>query len=143
MLKKMTAVILSLVLALISYQAFALGLQKDNNVAEPQYTHITTMDGSFDIKNGTAEFCGTGRSRYAETTTVVQVTLQKRAADSEKWTTVCSWTGTAEGKATAQVYEEKKVTSGYDYRIYIKCTIKDAEGVIQETDSMYSRIVSY
>ena len=143
MLKKMTAVILALVLGLISCQAFALKTQKDDNAVEPQYTHITNMGGSFDIQNGTAECSGSGRSRYAETTTVVRVTLQKRATDSKVWTRVCSWTGTAEGKTTARVSEEKKVTAGYDYRICIKGTIKDAEGVIQETDSMYSRIVSY
>ena len=76
MLKKMTAVILALVLGLISCQAFA---QKDDSASEPQYTHITNMGGSFDIQNGTAECSGSGRSRYAETTTVVRVTLQKRA----------------------------------------------------------------
>ena len=112
MLKKMTAVILALVLGLISCQAFALETQKDDNAVEPQYTHITNMGGSFDIQNGTAECSGSGRSRYAETTTVVRVTLQKRAAGSKVWTRVCSWTGTAEGKATARVSEEKKVTAG-------------------------------
>ena len=83
MLKKMTAVILALVLGLISCQAFALKTQKDDNAVEPQYTHITNMGGSFDIQNGTAECSGSGRSRYAETTTVVRVTLQKRATDSK------------------------------------------------------------
>lgn len=68
MLKKMTAVILALVLGLISCQAFALKTQKDDNAVEPQYTHITNMGGSFDIQNGTAECSGSGRSRYAETT---------------------------------------------------------------------------
>ena len=38
MLKKMTAVILALVLGLISCQAFALETQKDDNAVEPQYT---------------------------------------------------------------------------------------------------------
>ena len=49
MLKKMTAVILALVLGLISCQAFALKTQKDDNAVEPQYTHITNMGGRFDI----------------------------------------------------------------------------------------------
>ena len=58
MLKKMTAVILALVLGLISCQAFALKTQKDDNAVEPQYTHITNMGGSLDIQNGTAECSG-------------------------------------------------------------------------------------
>lgn len=143
MLKKMTAVILALVLGLISCQVVAVAAQKDDNAVEPRYTHIATINGSISIEDGTAVCYATGRSRYAETTTVVRVTLQKRAPTSEVWTTVYSWTGTAEGTATAQVLGEKTVTAGYDYRIYITCTIKDAEGVIQEKDTMYSRIVSY
>ena len=143
MLKKMSIVILVLVLGLFPYQTLAVAMQKDNSTVEPQYTHIATMGGSFDIKNGTAVCCGTGRSRYAETTTVVKVTLQKRAANSKVWVPVCSWSETAAGKATARVNEEKKVSSGYDYRIYIKCTIKDSSGGVKETDGIYSRIVSY
>ena len=143
MLKKMSIIILALVLGLFSYQAFAVAMQKDDSTVEPQYTHIATMGGSFDIKTGTAICCGTGRSRYAETTTVVKVTLQKRAANSKVWVPVCSWSETATGKETVRVNEEKIVSSGYDYRIYIKCTIKDSSGEVKETDGMYSRIVSY
>jgi len=143
MLKKMSIIILALVLGLFSYQAFAVAMQKDGSTVEPQYTHIATMGGSFDIKNGTAICCGTGRSRYAETTTVVKVTLQKRSSNSKVWTPVCSWSNTAMGKETARVNKEKKVSPGYDYRIYIKCTIKDSSGEVKETDGMYSRIVSY
>ena len=62
MLKKMTAVILALVLGLISCQAFALETQKHDNAVEPQYTHNTNMGGSFDIQNGTAECSGRNRN---------------------------------------------------------------------------------
>ena len=41
----------------------------------------------------------------------MRVTLQKRAAGSKAWTPVSSWSGTAEGKATARVSEEKKVAA--------------------------------
>lgn len=143
MLKKISIVILALVLGLFSYQTFAVAMQKDDSTMEPQYTHIAIMGGSFDIKNGTAVCCGTGESRYAETTTVVKVTLQKRSSNSKVWTPVCSWSNTAMGKETARVNKEKKVSSGYDYRIYIKCTIKDSSGKVKEADGIYSRIVSY
>lgn len=41
----------------------------------------------------------------------MRVTLQKRAAGSKAWMPVSSWSGTAEGKATARVSEEKKVAA--------------------------------
>ena len=41
----------------------------------------------------------------------MRVTLQKRAAGSKAWTPVSPWSGTAEGKATARVSEEKKVAA--------------------------------
>ena len=41
----------------------------------------------------------------------MRVTLQKRAAGSKAWTPVSSCSGTAEGKATARVSEEKKVAA--------------------------------
>ena len=41
----------------------------------------------------------------------MRVTLQKRAEGSKAWTPVSSWSGTAEGKATARVSEEKKVAA--------------------------------
>ena len=41
----------------------------------------------------------------------MRVTIQKRAAGSKAWTPVSSWSGTAEGKATARVSEEKKVAA--------------------------------
>lgn len=143
MLKKMTAIILALVFGLFSCQAIAAVTQKDDNIVELQYTHIAAVSGSFDIKDGKAFCHGSGRSRYAETTTVVSVTLQKRAANSKVWTSVRSWSETTTGTATARVNEEKEVSAGYDYRIYVKCTIKDSSGTVKEADSMYSRIISY
>lgn len=143
MLKKMTALVIALVFGLFSCQAVAEAMQKDDTSVELQYTHIAAISGSFDIRDGKALCFGSGRSRYTETTTVIYVALQRRTANSNVWMTVCSWSETASGKTTACVDEEKKVSTGYNYRIYIKCTIKDSSGAIKETDSMYSRVISY
>ena len=142
-LRRMCVVILIFVLGLYAHQVFAEATQKEDNVAGLQYTHIDKMGGSFDIKNGTAICCGNGRSRYTDTSTTVRVSLQKRAVHSKEWIPVCSWSRTTTGNVTARVNEEKKISTGYAYRIYIKCIIKDREGIVLETDSRYSRIVSY
>ena len=143
MAKKLTALILALVFGLISHPSFAAAGQKDGIPVEPQYEHIASVNATLDIQGGTALCSGSGRGLYTGRTTVLQVTLQKRASGSKIWTPVCSWSGTADGKAAVRVNEEKNVSTGYDYRVYAKCTIKDAEGVVLETGWAYSQIVSY
>lgn len=143
MLKKMSSMMMVTVFVMLLCQTIALAAQRNENSVEPQYTHIAAITGSFDIKEGKALCYASGRSRYADTTTVVRITLQRRSSGTNTWAAVCSWSESAAGKETARVSKEKTVTKGYDYRIYIKCIIKDSEGVIKETDSMHSRIVSY
>lgn len=143
MAKKLTALILAVVFGLISHQSFAAARQKDGIPVEPQYEHIASVNATLDIQGGTALCSGSGRGLYTGRTTVLQVTLQKRASGSKIWTPVCSWSGTADGKAAVRINEEKNVSTGYDYRVYAKCTVKDAEGVVLETGWAYSQIVSY
>lgn len=143
MLKKVSSMMLVMVLLMFFCQTIAMAAQPKENIVEPRYTHIAAINGSFDIKDGKAVCYASGRSRYADTTTMVHVTLQRRASGTNAWAVVCSWSETAEGKETCYVKSEKKVTKGYDYRIYIKCVIKDSEGVIKEKDSMYSKVVTY
>lgn len=141
MLKKLLSMIM--VSVMLFCQSIAISEQWNENIAEPQYTHIANITGKFDIIDGNALCYAFARSYHTDTTTVVRVTLQRRASNTNAWSGVCSWSETVAGKATACVNEEKAVTNGYDYRIYITCIIKDSEGVIKETESMYSEIVSY
>ena len=143
MLKKYVVFILVLLFIPLCLSATSLGEVNMESSVQPLYTHIRDFDGSFCINAGKAECYGTGRSQYTDTTTIVKVTLQKRTTGTTSWSSVCSWSDTKTGKSYATVSEEKSVTKGYDYRILIKCTITDSEGVIKETDSMYSRIISY
>lgn len=143
MLKKFTVFILILLLIPLCLSANSLGEVNRKISVQPLYTHILKFDGSLSIKNGMAECYGVGRSQYTYTTTVIKVTLQKRATGTTKWSSVCSWSDTQSGRVSAIVNEEKSVSKGYDYRILLKCTITDSEGVIKETDSMYSRVIQY
>ena len=34
------------------------------------------------------------------------------------------------GRKVAEINEKKAINSGYDYRVYVSCTIRDSEGVI-------------
>lgn len=143
MLKKILSMMLVMVSLMLFCQTIAMAAQLKENIVEPQYTYIAATKGSFDIKDGKALCYASARSRSADTTTVVRVTLQRRTSGTDAWAVVCAWSETAEGKETCYIKSEKKVTEGYDYRIYIKCIIKDFEGVIKEKDSMYSKVVAY
>ena len=140
MSKRWIAIMMVVLLALTGTAA---AQTEGGNIVLPQYTHIARINKSFDVQDGKAQCYASGRSRYADTTTTIRVTLQRRAANETAWRYVCSWSDTQKGKAIAEVDAEKTVAQGYDYRIYIKCTIRDSEGGIKETGSTYSNIVTY
>lgn len=143
MSKRFIAVMLSLAIVfLISLTAYAAETEEET-VSLLRYSHISGINGDFSINNGTANCFGSGQSRDSSSITVVKVTLQRRATGSTAWSYVCSWSDTQNGRVTAYVDETKSVSKGYDYRIYVKCTIKDSNGTALETSGLYSRIVSY
>lgn len=109
----------------------------------PQYTHISEVDGAFNIQDGYASCFGGARSRYADTMTTVKITLMQCADGEVNWSNVCSWQSQSHGKVYTYVDEQIQVNSGFDYQILVQCTISDSEGVVLETDSMYSQIISY
>lgn len=143
MLKKFVAVVLALSLSWLMPLAISIAEAGTRSHELMRYTHIAEISGSFDIESGIAECYGTGRSRYDDTTTTVKVTLQKRTIGTSQWSAVCSWSDTQSGRTVACVDEERSVSKGYDYRIYVKCTIKNSEGSVLETSGLYSRIISY
>lgn len=143
MLKRFAVFVLMLLCISLCLSTASLGEANMEHPVQSLYTHIRNLEGSFAINAGKAACYGAACSQYTDTTTIVRVTLQKRTTGTTAWSSVCSWSDTKTGKSYAVVGEEKSVSKGYDYRILIKCTITDSEGLIQETDSMYSHIISY
>ena len=121
----------------------AVAQQADRLSITPYYSHTFNIFAGSEINGGVATCCGTVTGRYNYTFTAIKVTLQKREVGSEDWEYVDSWSKTAAGRFTAQVEETESVSSTYDYRVYVKGTITDSEGVILETTSKYSAIVRY
>lgn len=105
------------------------------------YTDIHMISASFDIQNGTASCFGTGKSRHNDSATTLTVTLQKSSFGSSSWSRVCSWSSTGQGTELVYVSSEKVVSSGYRYRIYVNCTVKDSSGNLLESAGIYSRVV--
>lgn len=120
-----------------------LAAQREDDAIEPQYTYVMRIGTDLSMENGTVRCYGVGRSRYAETETVVRVTLQKRVIGTTKWFKVCSWSSSESGVKSAVIDERETISRGYDYRVYVSCTIRDSEGVIKETAGKYSTTISY
>lgn len=120
-----------------------LAAQREDDSIEPQYTHVMRIGADLSMENGAVRCYGVGRSRYAETETVVKATLQKRAIGTSKWVPVCSWSSSESGVKSAVIDERETVSRGYDYRVYVSCTIRDSEGVIKETAGVYSSTIRY
>lgn len=120
-----------------------LAAQREDNSIELQYTHVVYVNAHLYMENGAVRCYGIGRSRYAETETVVKATLQKREIGTLKWFPVCSWSSSESGVKSAVIDEREAISRGYDYRVYVSCTIRDSKGVIKESAGMYSSTISY
>ena len=139
----MKKVLALLLLVILLGTNSAVAQQADRLIITPYYSHTFSIFAGLEINGGVATCSGSVTGRYGYTFTTAKVTLQKREVGSEDWEYVDSCSKTAAGRFTAQVEETKSVSSTYDYRVYVKGTITDSEGVILETTSKYSAIVRY
>lgn len=142
MFQRITSISL-IILSLIVLTSNCIGEAKTPVEPQRRYSHILSMDLNFSISGGTAHCYGSGRGRDGNATTTVTVTLQRRSSNSSSWSYVDSWSNTQKGTLKVIVDKDKSVSSGYDYRIRVKCSIKSSSGNILESDTMYSKIVSY
>lgn len=117
-----------------------IAVAENFEMISPQYEHVENIDCTLSINGGIAKCNGQGSSCQRNTKTQIRLALQKRIIGGTKWGEVCYWTASANGLATAMFSKEKAVSSGNDYRLQLKCTISDAEGVILESVTKYSSI---
>ncbi len=107
-----------------------------------RYSYTRLVSAGLYIEGNTATCTGKGRGIYGTTTTCITVSLQRRQSSDDPWHTVCSWEETASGTNTASVYETVTVSSGYSYRVCVRCQIEDSDGCVLETVYKYSSIWS-
>lgn len=145
MTKRRLIILMMAVLMTVVWSNLNSGLaaQREGDSVGLKYVQVNHIHASLSIDNGIAKCYGKGQSRYTDTETVVKVTLQRRAIGTEKWSSICSWSGSELGRKVAEINEKKAINSGYDYRVYVSCTIRDSEGVIKETAGRYSLTISY
>ena len=138
MSKRIFCLVISFLLAISVMNAFA---ETDlPGPAQPRYTYTWEVFAGLNISGTTATCLGKGRGMYSDTTTHVLVRLQQKSSESSYWTTIASWTATANGTGTALVSETNTVTTGYSYRVVVRCQIKDSSGTILEMVYRYSSV---
>lgn len=143
MWKKIASLMLALVIGLLLGQTAVVAESNNETSLETQAMYIHSTNTKITLNAGTATCSGNSKALYTDTTTHLLMMLQRRAVGSNTWLAVYTWTTTASGTATARINQTRAVSSGYDYRTFVRCTIKDADGVILETQSAYSNIVTY
>jgi len=145
MIKRITSLVLCLMICIASSAATASISESADTGIEiiEDYTEISSISCVFYVSGGTAYCTGYGRGRSTDTSTTVRVTLQKSVNGSTGWTTITTWSASGTGTQWVIVDKRRSVSDGYYYRIYVSCTIKDANGAILESDGMYSDVCAY
>lgn len=111
---------------------------------EARYTYISTISCDISLSGNTISYTGIGNGSQTGTDTVLTVKLQRRSSTGSTWTTVESHGATAHGRAFAGYSGTATAERGFEYRVYVLCTIYDANDVILESKSNTStNTVSY
>ena len=108
-----------------------------------RYTYVHHITADLQINAGTASCYGDGQGKNNDTTTVLIVLLQRRASDSDPWSSYKRWKTTATGTNEASISQSCSVASGYYYRVLTRCQIKDSGGSVLETVYQSSPIIWY
>ncbi len=105
------------------------------------YTHISKINVSFSISNGSAKYSGVVFSKKSDT--ICSITLKLQRNVSGTWKTVTSWTDSTKNSGFALVSGSKDVESGYTYRAVVYATVKSLNGEVLETGKVVSNYVAY
>ena len=137
MLKRIPAILLVLMLLVALIPAPCA------EAATPRYSHILSIGAGIDLNGSSLWYLGQADSMFTDTTTHMMVTLYRRPIGGSSWYGVQTAYANSQGVIPSYIEKTVTVSSGYDYRIYVGVTIRDADGNKLESSGMYSRTVSY
>lgn len=133
--KAKLTILISSVLLLALGAAFA-------ETTQPRYVTIRTLVSTLRINSGTATCIASVTTGSATCTSRLSATLQ-RSSNGSGWIAVDSWTAMGSGHMGASIGETTSVSSGYEYRLLVKATIENGDGIVIETASKVSHTVGY
>ena len=140
MLKKCLCLVLALMMVLVNAASLA-----DEDVPGSggfRYSYTRTVSAGLSLSGSTAYCTGSGSGKLSDTNTYILVSLQRRASDADPWLGIKYWSATATGSVPAIVDKTCSISSGYSYRVYVICIIKDSSGNVLETVTRTSSILS-
>ena len=139
-MKKRTFVLLMAVVMVFTCfgSCFAEGANKYNSM---RYSYIARISGSISSTGSAVSFKGVGKSTSSDTVTEVRVTLRKRLQGGTNWSSAGTYYGNASGTNSCTVIDSAATQSGYEYSIYVQCTIRAADGTILEVGGTSSNTV--
>lgn len=108
---------------------------------QPFYISTSTIDAKLVIESGKANCVGKVKPTSSTYSTSITVTLQRKVDGA--WRKFAAWTDSGKGLSGASVSESKVLEAGYDYRVFVSGTIKDADGTVLESPTKYSTVKSY
>ena len=110
------------------------------SVKPKRYKDLTKFYIYANISKNTIKCRANAENHIKENWIVVEIVLESRKKNDEKWSNLDSWTDS--GKIFLFLKHDKSVKHGYEYRLKGICKIKDKNGKCLETIVKYSKIVS-
>ena len=87
-----------------------------------------SVKSNLTIQNGSAVCYGKGRSFRTDVSTTVVAILQYKISGENTWHVLNSWSSMGYGQANVIVNQHLSVPQGYEYRLYVRCVVRDDDG---------------
>lgn len=129
---RLLSVALLLIFALSTFGAEAAAKEKEVSL---RYTGVSTLAASLDISNSGYASCYGYAKVLTGYTADVMVELQQDGDTIKTWT--------ASGTKDIEVLKNYWVASGHDYQVVVTATVKNTSGIIVDTPSITSQIVTF
>ena len=112
-------------------------------VAAVTYVAVDEILVSLTINSSGKATCLSSLQAISTANTPILTLTLKRSADGRVWSTLHTWTKMGTGVLGVAISEYPIVTSGHQYKLTATGRIKSSQGVVLETVSISSSVVSY
>lgn len=113
------------------------------DAAPCRYDAENVVKYEFSLSGGTAN-CFVRAATFGDSGTASLIMiLQYRESENSAWDTLRLWSTSGAVGSTLVLNENRSVTQGYDYRLYVRCIVRNEDGSMRESVSRYSQVISY
>lgn len=113
-MKKKIKVLLAAVLAIAGLLSFSMAAE-----IAPRWSYITVVDGTLDISSGGSATVSAKGEAYTQGVDNVKLTASLQQQKNGSWTTIKSWSASANARQVLLSKQTYPVAHGYSYRLSI------------------------